>query len=119
MRHITITTNDLRNARDLFLNNTQLREVNQALFKALVPAQGKAPTTAGETVRKANRLVYRYLNDGDICPTWNMAGFADMSESTKISYVWNYLYRQLKKVAATRAGKAALVEAGLEVEWAC
>ena len=119
MRHITITLNDIRNAHDLYLSNTTLREVNEALFEALVPIQGKAPTTAGEIVRKANRLVYRYCNDGDICPTWRMDGFADMSESTQISYVWNYLYRQLKKAAATRAGKKALAEAGLEVEWAC
>lgn len=118
MNHITITLNDIANARDLYLSNTTLREVNEAMFKALVPAQGKAPTTAGEIVRKANRLMYRYCNDGDICPTWRMDGFVDMSESTQISYMWNYLYRHLKKAAATRAGKKALADAGLSVTWA-
>ena len=36
------------------------------LFKELVPASGKAPTVAGEIVRAACKIGYRYNNDGDI-----------------------------------------------------
>lgn len=36
-----------------------------ALFDALVPSSGKAPTVAGEIVRAINRLAYRNWNDGD------------------------------------------------------
>ena len=36
-----------------------------ALFDELVPAQGKAESVAGEMVRAVNRIIYRYINDGD------------------------------------------------------
>lgn len=35
------------------------------LFEELVPASGKAPTVAGESVRAINRISYRNWNDGD------------------------------------------------------
>lgn len=35
------------------------------LFEELVPARGKADSVAGELVRAANRIGYRYSNDGD------------------------------------------------------
>lgn len=35
-------------------------------FDVLVPANGKAPTVAGEIVRAFNRLIYRHWNDGDV-----------------------------------------------------
>lgn len=36
------------------------------LFEELVPASGKADSVAGELARAANRIGYRYLNDGDM-----------------------------------------------------
>lgn len=36
------------------------------LFEELVPSSGKAASVAGELVRAANRIGYRYLNDGDM-----------------------------------------------------
>lgn len=36
------------------------------LFENLVPSQGKADSVAGELVRAANRIGYRYMNDGDM-----------------------------------------------------
>lgn len=35
------------------------------LFDELVPMSGKAPTVAGELVRAASQIKYRYYNDGD------------------------------------------------------
>lgn len=35
------------------------------LFNALVPDSGKADTKGGEVVRAVERIVYRFLNDGD------------------------------------------------------
>lgn len=36
------------------------------LFEELVPASGKAGSVAGELTRAANRIGYRYANDGDM-----------------------------------------------------
>ena len=36
------------------------------LFRELVPGEGQANTFGGEVVRAVNRIVYRYLNDGDM-----------------------------------------------------
>ena len=36
-----------------------------ALFEELVPVSGAAETKAGEIVRAAMRIIYRYWNDGD------------------------------------------------------
>ncbi len=35
------------------------------LFEELVPASGKADSLAGELVRAASRIAYRFFNDGD------------------------------------------------------
>jgi len=37
-----------------------------AYFDELVPAQGNAGTVNGEIVRAANRIAYRWYNDGDV-----------------------------------------------------
>ena len=37
-----------------------------ALFKILVPPSGKCDTVAGEIIRAAMRVLYRWFNDGDI-----------------------------------------------------
>ena len=42
-------------------NETRLN----ALFEELVPASGKADSLAGELVRAASRIGYRFCNDGD------------------------------------------------------
>lgn len=36
------------------------------LFDQYVPARGNADTVGGEIVRAAERIIYRYFNDGDI-----------------------------------------------------
>lgn len=36
------------------------------LFDQMVPPEGKALTVAGEMVRAAEKLIYRYYNDGDL-----------------------------------------------------
>lgn len=42
----------------------EAQELN-ALFEELVPDSGMADTAAGEIVRAASRIGYRYTNDGD------------------------------------------------------
>lgn len=39
------------------------------LFDELVPTSGKAESLAGEIVRAATRIAYRYYNDGDMIGT--------------------------------------------------
>lgn len=41
------------------------KELTQ-LFDELVPPRGKCPTLGGELVRAANRLIFRFYNDGDM-----------------------------------------------------
>jgi hypothetical protein len=43
----------------------QLEERNDVLWNKLVPQAGPCETKEGETLRAINRIVYRYLNDGD------------------------------------------------------
>ena len=51
-------------------NLTKEKELTfDELFDKYVPKQGKADTIGGEIIRAANRIIYRYYNDGD------MAGF--------------------------------------------
>lgn len=45
--------------------NTILEKRNSVLFDTLVPDKGKAGTVEGELLRAANKLHYRYYNDGD------------------------------------------------------
>lgn len=57
----------LQKARDIYL---QIRSTNNIeniddWFDILVPQSGKAETVAGEIVRAACRIRYRWLNDGD------------------------------------------------------
>ncbi len=42
-----------------------MKKINE-LFRELVPAVGKADSLAGELVRAACRLKYRFYNDGDM-----------------------------------------------------
>ncbi len=44
---------------------TKNEEALNALFEELVPSYGKADSLAGEIVRAACRIGYRYFNDGD------------------------------------------------------
>lgn len=44
---------------------TKTQERIDALFEALVPAQGPADTVAGEIIRATCRIGYRFTNDGD------------------------------------------------------
>ena len=59
--------------------NKKIEERNGKLFNELVPANGKCETLGGEILRAANRVSYRYYNDGDIawkgygCQTVNPA----------------------------------------------
>lgn len=41
------------------------REIINGMFEELVPMSGKSDTVAGELVRAACRIGYRYYNDGD------------------------------------------------------
>ena len=43
----------------------ELTDRVDALFKALVPMEGKADSMAGEIIRAISRIGYRYYNDGD------------------------------------------------------
>jgi len=43
----------------------ELKERNETLCEALVPAAGPTGTIEGEIVRAINRILYRYYNDGD------------------------------------------------------
>ena len=60
-----------------------------ALFKELVPMQGKAESLAGELVRATSRIGYRFNNDGDRLgigygkETCNAAGRFLMKKGTK------------------------------------
>jgi len=42
-----------------------LEERNTSLWSKLVPTSGNAETLEGEMLRAINRIIYRYLNDGD------------------------------------------------------
>ena len=44
---------------------TSIQKVDD-LFKELVPDVGPAPTVAGEIIRAAGKIGYRWYNDGDI-----------------------------------------------------
>lgn len=44
---------------------TKTEERISALFKELVPFEGKADTVAGEIIRATCRIGYRFYNDGD------------------------------------------------------
>lgn len=46
------------------MNPVLIDRVN-ALFKALVPLEGKADSMAGEIIRAIAQIGYRYYNDGD------------------------------------------------------
>lgn len=41
------------------------QSLNDKLFAELVPASGKSESLAGELLRAANRIAYRFYNDGD------------------------------------------------------
>lgn len=43
----------------------ELEDRNEVLFKKLVPMSGNCDTVEGELLRAANRLCYRWFNDGD------------------------------------------------------
>ena len=42
-----------------------MARINQ-LFEELIPVTGKADSLAGEIIRAANRIGYRFYNDGDM-----------------------------------------------------
>ena len=119
MKNIVLDLNDINNAADVWLSNTQLAVVNSILHKALVPTTGKAPTTAGETLRKANHTVYRYLNDGDICSKWRSDCVDCLTEKEQIAYFWHFMYKAVKKAANSRVGRKALEDAEVSVTFNC
>ena len=57
-------------AKKLYPNITgvtgTMEDLNDLLFKKLVPRNGNADTLEGEILRAMNKVAYRYWNDGDI-----------------------------------------------------
>ena len=115
MKTIIINRNQVTEDTSIWLEGTSVKELNEVLFRALVPAVGKASTTAGETVRKCNRTIYRFLNDGDIPPAWRRTGITEMSDLEVTQFLFDYAARKLRDVCASRVGKQALVNAGVTV----
>ena len=57
------------------------------MHSVLVPHMGSAPTVAGQLVRAINCLAYRFLNDGDVPGSDEIAGAVDyLEEWTEYSY---------------------------------
>ena len=115
MKTIVINSNQVTPNTSIWLEGTSVKEVNDILFNALVPPEGKAPTTAGEIMRKHNRTIYRYLNNGDIPPVWRRAGILTMSDFEITKFLFDYAARKLREVCATRVGKRVLADAGVTV----
>lgn len=113
MKTIIINRNEVTEDTSIWLTGTSVKELNGVLFRALVPAVGKASTTAGEKLRKCNRTIQRYLNDGDIPPVWRRAGIEKMSDLEVTQFLFDYNARKLREVCATKAGKQALADAGV------
>lgn len=119
MNTITLDLNDINCAQDLWLSGCELVQVNSILHKALVPSTGAASTTAGETLRKANRTVYRFLNDGDICSKWRSDCVDCLTEKEQIAYFWHFMYKAIKKAANSRVGRKALEDAEVSITFNC
>lgn len=47
----------------------EIENINSVLFNILVPGQGNSKTLEGELLRAANRIAYRWYNDGDMVHT--------------------------------------------------
>lgn len=67
------------------------------LFELLVPASGKAEIVAGELVRAANKLGYRWFNDGDRC----YSGYGIETCGNAINYLCSYIPELESKVTST------------------
>ena len=115
MKTIVINNNQVTPNTSIWLDGTSVKQLNDILFPVLVPAEGKAETTAGETLRKCNRAIYRYLNDGDIPPVWRRAGILKMTDFEITKFLFDYAARKLREVCATRVGKRVLADAGVRV----
>lgn len=59
--------------------------VEESLFKKLVPYQGPAETVEGECLRAANRIAYRWFNDGDLF----YEGYGQETAGPAYSYLQN------------------------------
>lgn len=57
---------ELKNKIITYIQKTDIKELREVIFDALVPNSGKADTIAGEMIRAVNRIGYRYFNDGDV-----------------------------------------------------
>lgn len=116
MKTIIIDPKEVTEDTSIWLTGTSVRELNDVLYKALVPSNiNKAPTTAGETLRKCNRVIYRFLNDGDIPIAWHRDGVAKMSDFEATQFLFDYFARKLYEVCASRVGKQVLANAGVKV----
>ena len=115
MKTIIINRNQVTEDTSIWLTDTSVRELNSVLYRELVPTVGKASTTAGEKLRKCNRAIYRFLNDGDIPPAWHRTGITGMSDLEATKFLFDYFARKLREVCATKAGKQALAKAGVTV----
>ncbi len=62
-------------------------EIIEDLFEELVPTSGQSETVAGELVRAANRLGYRWYNDGDKC----YSGYGIETCGNAINYLCEFL----------------------------
>ena len=114
MKTIIINRNEVTEDTSIWLTGTSVRELNDVLYKALVPSNIKrAPTTAGEKLRKCNSTIYRFLNDGDIPIAWRRAGVAKMSDPEATQFLFDYFARKLYEVCASRVGKQVLADAGV------
>ena len=114
MKTIIIDPKEVTKDTSIWLEGTSVRELSGVLYRALVPAVGKAPTTAGETLRKCNRVIYRFLNDGDVPIAWRRAGVERMSDFEVTRFLFDYFARKLYEVCTSRVGKQVLADAGVK-----
>ena len=115
MKTIIIDINEVTPDTSIWLEDTSVMELNDLLFNALAPVEGKVPTAAGEILRKCNSTIQRYLNNGVIPPAWRDDGIERMSDFEVAQFLFDYLAFNLGRVCATKEGKQVLADAGVKV----
>lgn len=115
MKTIIININEVTEDTSIWLEGTSVMELNDVLWDALAPVEGKAPTAAGEILRKCNSTIRRYLNNGYAPAAWRCDGIERMSDFEVAQFLFDYLAFNLGRVCATKEGKQVLADAGIKV----
>ena len=120
MDHITLDAFDIRNAQDINLAGTDVREICQAIvdyLEASVDNFTDLPAESRSFITAVNDF-WAFINRGDLCGEFIEDDLDELVLPDEIiEYLWCHLARHLHEYCQTEVGADVVAKLGYDIEW--